>query len=66
MVSGYRPYDVIFKPLREPAPALELVAAWRCDSLSSNLQSFLEVVRELNPDVGEIPAASNGRPLLGA
>ena len=47
VVSGYRPYDVVFKPLREPAPALDLVAAWRRDDSSSNLQAFLEIVREL-------------------
>ena len=47
VVSRYRPYDVVFKPLREPAPALELVAAWRRDDPSSNLQAFLEIVREL-------------------
>jgi DNA-binding transcriptional LysR family regulator len=47
VVSGYRPYDVVFKPLREPAPALDLLAAWRRDDPSSNLQAFLEIVREL-------------------
>jgi DNA-binding transcriptional LysR family regulator len=47
VVSGYRPYDVVFKPLREPTPALDLVAAWRRDDPSSNLQAFLEIVREL-------------------
>ncbi len=47
MVSGYRPYDVVFKPLRDPAPTLDLVAAWRRDDPSSNLQAFLETVREL-------------------
>ncbi len=48
-VSGYRQYDVIFKPLRDPAPALELVAAWRRGDSSPNLQAFLEVVREPGP-----------------
>ena len=47
VVSGYRPGDVIFKPLRDPAPALDLVAAWRRDDPASNLQSFLEIVWEL-------------------
>lgn len=48
VVSGYRPYDVTFKPLRNPAPMLDLVAAWRRDDpTASNLQSFLEIVREL-------------------
>lgn len=49
VVSGYRQYDVIFKPLREPSPALDLVAAWRRGDPSSNLQAFLEIVREISP-----------------
>jgi DNA-binding transcriptional LysR family regulator len=49
VVSGYRHYDVIFKPLRDPAPALELVAAWRREDVAPNLQAFMEVVRELAP-----------------
>ena len=65
VVSGYRPYDVVFKPLRDPAPALELVAAWRRDDPSSNLQSFLEVVREGTPGGGET-AAPDESPVLGA
>ncbi len=47
VVSGYKQYDVIFKPLRDPAPSLDLVAAWQREDSSSNLQAFLEVVREL-------------------
>jgi DNA-binding transcriptional LysR family regulator len=47
VVSGYKQYDVIFKPLRDPAPSLDLVAAWRREDPSPNLQAFLEVVREL-------------------
>ena len=66
VVSGYRPYDVIFKPLRDPEPALELVAAWRRDDPSSNLQSFMEVVRELTQDAGGTAAAPSGSPVLGA
>ncbi len=66
MVSGYRQYDVIFKPLRDPAPALELVAAWRRDCPSSNLQSFLEIIRELTPDTGENAAQPEGYSALGA
>ena len=57
VLSGYRQYDVIFKPLRDPAPALALVAAWRRGHSSPNLQAFLEVVRELSPIGGQ---ASNG------
>jgi hypothetical protein len=65
LVSGYRPYDVVFKPLRDPAPALELVAAWRRDDPSANLRSFLEVIREVTPGGGET-AAPNESPVLGA
>jgi DNA-binding transcriptional LysR family regulator len=50
VVSGYKHYDVIFKPLRDPAPSLELVAAWRREDVTPNLQAFMEVVRELAPD----------------
>ena len=49
VVSGYRQYDVIFKRLRDPAPSLDLVAAWRRDDPSFNLQAFLEIVREVAP-----------------
>jgi DNA-binding transcriptional LysR family regulator len=66
VLSGYRQYDVIFKPLRDPAPALELVAAWRRDGLSSNLQSFLEIIRELTPDSGENAVPPDGYSALGA
>jgi DNA-binding transcriptional LysR family regulator len=50
VVSGYKHYDVIFKPLRDPAPSLDLVAAWRREDFAPNLQAFMEVVRELAPD----------------
>ena len=66
VVSGYRQYDVIFKPLRDPSPSLELVAAWRRDDPSSNLQSFLEIVRELAPDTGGSATVPDGTPALGA
>ena len=66
VVSGYRQYDVIFKPLRDPSPSLELVAAWRRDDPSSNLQAFLEVVRELASDADGSAAPANGHPILGA
>ncbi len=59
VVSGYRQYDVIFKPLRDPSPALDLVAAWRRDDPSSNLQAFLEIVREVAPAEGA--PVPNGR-----
>jgi DNA-binding transcriptional LysR family regulator len=49
LVSMTRPVSVVFKPLRDPSPTLDLVAAWRSDDPSSNLQAFLEVVRELAP-----------------
>lgn len=49
LVSVSRPVGVVFKPLREPRPVLDLVAAWRREDPSPNLQAFLEVVRELAP-----------------
>ena len=63
VVSGYRRYDVIFKPLRDPAPSLDLVAAWRSGDPSSNLQGFLEVVREVAQTEGASEA--NGTPVPG-
>ena len=53
VVSGYKHYDVVFKPLRYPTPSLDLVAAWRREDPSSNLQAFLEVVRELGRAAAE-------------
>lgn len=49
LVSMSRPVGVIFKPIRDPRPVLDLVAAWRHEDPSPNLQAFLEVVRELSP-----------------
>jgi DNA-binding transcriptional LysR family regulator len=49
LASAARPAGVVFRPLREPTPALNLVAAWRRDDPSPNLQAFLEVVREFAP-----------------
>ncbi len=60
VVSGYRQYDVIFKPLRDPTPSLDLLAAWRRGDPSSNLQAFLEIVREVAPT--ESVPVSSGRP----
>ena len=66
MVSGYRPYDVVFKPLREPSLALELVAAWRRDDPSSNLQAFLEIVREFTTEGDRSADPPDGHTVLGA
>jgi len=41
--------SVVFRPLREPTPTLDLAAAWRRDDSSANLRAFLEVVREFAP-----------------
>jgi DNA-binding transcriptional LysR family regulator len=62
VVSGYRKYDVVFKPLRDPAPSLDLVAAWRQEDPSSNLQAFLEVVREVGPASAGSTTVPNGLP----
>ena len=66
LVSAHRRDDVIFKPLQNPAPALELVAAWRRDDPSSNLQSFLEVIREHTPTTDKTPSLPDTRPILEA
>ncbi|CAN5155966.1 LysR family transcriptional regulator [soil metagenome] len=40
---------VVFRPLTEPALALNLAAAWRQDNPSRNLRVFLDVLREFTP-----------------
>jgi len=49
LVMTSRPPGVVFRPLREPTPTLELVAAWRRSDASPNLRAFLEVIREFAP-----------------
>jgi DNA-binding transcriptional LysR family regulator len=49
LVITSRPPGVVFRPLREPTPTLDLVAAWRRSDPSPNLQAFLKVVREFAP-----------------
>jgi DNA-binding transcriptional LysR family regulator len=44
-----RPPGVVFRPLTEPTPTLDLVVAWRRNDPSPNLQAFLEVIREFAP-----------------
>jgi DNA-binding transcriptional LysR family regulator len=44
------PAGVVFRPLRDPSPRLDLVAAWRRDDPSLNLRAFLDVVREIVSD----------------
>lgn len=66
LVQTSRLPGVVFKPLREPAPVLELAATWRREDRSPNLRAFLEVVREFAPvgtslevtesSVGDLPA----------
>src|SRR5215210_5488676 len=65
LVSMSRPVGVVFKPLRDPSPVLDLVAAWRRADLAPNLQAFLEVVRELSPVEIRASTASNGRSPVG-
>lgn len=48
LVSVFQP-GVVFKPLRDPSPVLELAAAWRRDDGSTPLRAFLEVMRESAP-----------------
>jgi DNA-binding transcriptional LysR family regulator len=40
---------VVFRPLAEPTPALNLAAAWRQDNPSRSLREFLDVLRESTP-----------------
>jgi len=49
LVTTSRPPGIVFRPLREPTPVLELVAAWRRNDPSSNLRAFLDVIREFAP-----------------
>lgn len=64
---------VVFRPLSEPTPVLNLAAAWRQNDPSRNLQTFLDVLREFTPvevrasDVqavqqGSAPEENGGRP----
>lgn len=61
LVSMSRPVGVVFKPIRDPSPVLDLVAAWRREDPSSNLQAFLEVVRELVPAGVRAGVVPNGQ-----
>jgi DNA-binding transcriptional LysR family regulator len=54
LVSPSRLPGVVFRPLREPSPVLELAVTWKADDPSPNLQAFLEIVREFAAPV-EVP-----------
>ena len=67
LVAPSRLPGVVFRPLRDPAPALELAVTWRKDDDSSNLLIFLEVIREFashpgTPQVSEAPDEEPGVP----
>ncbi|MDQ3659074.1 MAG: LysR substrate-binding domain-containing protein [Actinomycetota bacterium] len=49
LVAPSRLPGVVFRPLREPSPALELAVTWRREDPSPNLRAFLEVVWEFAP-----------------
>jgi DNA-binding transcriptional LysR family regulator len=53
LVAMSRPAGVVFRPLRDPTPKLELAAAWRRNDPSPNLHAFLTVVQEFAPAVDE-------------
>jgi DNA-binding transcriptional LysR family regulator len=61
LVSASRPVGVVFRPLREPTPVLDLAVAWRRDDPSPNLLTFLEVVRQFAPV--EVRASDSRVPL---
>ena len=55
--STSRPVGVVFRPLREPTPVLNLAAAWRRGDTSPSLQAFLDVVHEfVRQDSNSAPA----------
>ena len=61
VVSTSRPGGVVFRPLREPAPVLNLAAAWRRGDPSPNLQAFLAVVYEfVHQSSNGVPAKTGG------
>lgn len=60
LVLDSRSSGVVFRPLEDPKPMLDLVLAWRSDDLSANPAAFLEVVREFAP--AEIRADSHNGP----
>ena len=62
LVSPSRLPGVVFKPLREPAPALELAVTWRKEDSTQNLQAFLEVVREFATPADVVDAAGVPEP----
>ena len=62
LVSPSRLPGVVFRPLIEPAPALELAVTWRKEDLSPSLWAFLEVVREFSAQAG-LPADTMEAPL---
>jgi len=68
LVSSFPHPGVVLKPLKDPSPKLDLVAAWRRKDPSSNLRAFLEVVREVVPDevrVNSSRTVSNRQPPAG-
>ncbi|MBA2441163.1 MAG: LysR family transcriptional regulator [Rubrobacter sp.] len=49
LASAFRTDGVVFRPLTEPTPVLNLAAAWRRNDPSKNLQDFLDMLREFTP-----------------
>ena len=64
LVSPSRLPGVVFKPLREPAPVLELAVTWRKEDHTQNLQAFLEVVREFATPATPTGATATPEPPL--
>jgi DNA-binding transcriptional LysR family regulator len=60
LVLDARASGVVFRPLEDPKPMLDLVVAWRRNDLSANPAAFLEVAREFAP--AEIRADSLAGP----
>ena len=64
LVSPSRLPGVVFRPLREPAPVLELAVTWKKTDNSPNLLAFLEVVREFaaSAETPNAPQTYSGEP----
>lgn len=43
-----RPSGVVFRPLKDPTPALDLAAAWLRGNSSPNLKALLKVLHEFD------------------
>jgi DNA-binding transcriptional LysR family regulator len=45
-VESFQRRGVVYRPLKRPAPSIELALAWREGERSALVQSFIELARE--------------------